>query len=404
MKFTLAILLLALAAPNISQGQQQNQIADPTKVFRVAAPSIVTIMVNADSIKRQGSGVAVGVKYEGKQKLAGTWIATNAHVVSGINLKLNVIETARSWPATVEYLDDGSDLAILYVEGLLLPLLKPYGAKSLETGARVFAIGTPLGLDRSLSEGLVSGVRSRDKVALIQTTAAISPGSSGGALVDEAGRLVGITTFKLREGESLNFAVDATRVEQIQDALAAAALFKAVYLRRVVRAASEEEKDVQYIESNALTKWMLETRRPDGSPTYKWFTNRLLASMQTSNKFWGGNPDFDSFEAEFLATRQKNGVVQANSDSAGSVRLTCKMHATGDGSYQFDLNAFFDPARGTINGLPAKITSEEIVFRTGKDGAFTASVNRFSMRAQISSEVRPNLLNGNCVRIEERKF
>ncbi len=74
-------------------------------------------------------------------------------------------------------------------------------------GERVFTVGSPSGLDNTLGEGIISGLRSRKSQRLVQTTAQISPGSSGGGLFDTAGRLVGITTFMLRDSQSLNFAI-----------------------------------------------------------------------------------------------------------------------------------------------------------------------------------------------------
>ena len=80
------------------------------------------------------------------------------------------------------------------------------------------------------------------------------------------------------------------------------------------------------------------------------------------------------------------------------------MNATSDGSYQFDLAAAFDESKGTVNGRPARVTPDEITFRTGTDGTFSATINRFSLRARVENDVRPNLLTGTCAKLEERKF
>jgi tetratricopeptide (TPR) repeat protein len=77
----------------------------------------------------------------------------------------------------------------------------------LEVGEKVYAIGAPQGLELTLSEGLISGLREYGSARLIQTTAAISPGSSGGGLFDTQARLVGITTFVVKNGQNLNFAL-----------------------------------------------------------------------------------------------------------------------------------------------------------------------------------------------------
>jgi len=84
---------------------------------------------------------------------------------------------------------------------------------SVAVGARVYAIGAPQGLDLTLSDGVVASLRSFEDTKLIQTNAAISPGSSGGGLFDASGRLIGITTFQSRNGQNLNFAVPADWID-----------------------------------------------------------------------------------------------------------------------------------------------------------------------------------------------
>lgn len=112
--------------------------------------------------------------------------------------------------------------------GIVVPLPAPPVAqiaplRSLEIGERVYAIGAPQGLELSLSEGLVSGLRKDDDTTLIQTTAAISKGSSGGGLFDAQGRLVGITTMYLKDSQALNFAVPAELIAGVPRARAPAA-------------------------------------------------------------------------------------------------------------------------------------------------------------------------------------
>ena len=91
--------------------------------------------------------------------------------------------------------------------------LSPAGAvrrfRDLSVGERVYTIGNPSGLSKTLGEGLISGLRVRNDIRYVQTTAQISPGSSGGALVDSKGALVGITTFLLKDAQNLNFAIAA---------------------------------------------------------------------------------------------------------------------------------------------------------------------------------------------------
>lgn len=93
------------------------------------------------------------------------------------------------------------------MEGLSGSCVAVRRSSSLQVGERIYAMGAPKGLELTLSEGLMSGLRDKEGVRIIQTTAPISPGSSGGGLFDVQGKLVGITTFYLAEGQDLNFAL-----------------------------------------------------------------------------------------------------------------------------------------------------------------------------------------------------
>ena len=107
--------------------------------------------------------------------------------------------------------NDERDLCLLFVDELPAPpaaqAVRIGAAKALSIGEEVYAVGAPAGLELSLSRGIVSQLRGafgKRSAPLVQTDAAISPASSGGGLFNQAGELVGITTFKWR-GESLNF-------------------------------------------------------------------------------------------------------------------------------------------------------------------------------------------------------
>ena len=145
-----------------------------------------------------GSGVVTGV---------GT-VITNCHVATASG-SLTVKVGAEQFSASVEVADEEFDLCRLSVLGLTAPAVTIGTAESLKTGQKVYAIGSPQGLELTISDGIVSGMRDLPQGRVIQTTAPISPGSSGGPLVDAYGRLVGIMTFQHRSGQNLNFAVPA---------------------------------------------------------------------------------------------------------------------------------------------------------------------------------------------------
>jgi serine protease Do len=139
-------------------------------------------------------------------------VLTNCHVVGTGKETLRVGDDGQNLTENVELeaADFDADRCVLRVKGLQL---RPIGGvrliSGLEIGEIVYAIGNPHGLRRTISQGLISGVRDLEDARFVQTTAAISPGSSGGGLFDTRGNLVAITTFTLKNSQELNFAVPA---------------------------------------------------------------------------------------------------------------------------------------------------------------------------------------------------
>lgn len=178
----------------------------PSQVFDRVKDSVVvvkTFNVRGENISL-GSGVLLP---SGK-------IGTNCHVVkNGASFQVGggtAFVSATLWGG-----DESKDICLLYAEG---PIAKPArlrSAESLKVGEPVYAIGAPEGLELSLSNGIVSQLRGGPP-PLIQTTAAISHGSSGGGLFDGEGRLVGFTTMYIAGGQNLNFAMPAEWASEIQ--------------------------------------------------------------------------------------------------------------------------------------------------------------------------------------------
>jgi len=116
--------------------------------------------------------------------------------------------------ATVIAVDRKMDLAVIRVNGKKLPFLKLQKAPP-EVGEKVYTIGSPHGLTNTLSDGLVSGLRREGGMTLIQTSAPISHGSSGGPLLNSGGEVLGVTTSGIIKGENLGFAVPAATVSRL---------------------------------------------------------------------------------------------------------------------------------------------------------------------------------------------
>jgi len=144
-------------------------------------------------------------------------VVTNYHVVKGCASLTVLLEGNKTLDvAGIAAVDPDGDLALVKTGGALPAPLQVAAGGLPEVGSRTYAIGNPLGLTNTLSEGLVSGLRKEsDSLTFIQTSAPISPGSSGGPLVDEEGRVLGVTTLCFVAGQNLNFAVQAARIRSL---------------------------------------------------------------------------------------------------------------------------------------------------------------------------------------------
>lgn len=171
-------------------------------LFQSVAPSVVVVLgVDAlGEVVNQGSGVVIDSEV----------VASNCHVLHG-SQRVAVRYQGRHYRAAIKQADIPRDVCTLAVDTLMAPPVRVDAAvgPTVAIGDKVYAVGAPRGLDLSLSDGLVSGFRKDPQGTYIQTTAAISPGSSGGGLFDAKGRLIGLTTRYLADSQQLNFAVPA---------------------------------------------------------------------------------------------------------------------------------------------------------------------------------------------------
>jgi hypothetical protein len=161
-----------------------------------ASGSVVTITTS----NGQGSGVILDRN--------GT-IVTNLHVVRGeTSVSVKLANGDIYDDVTVVDVDVRKDLVILKIKAFGLTTVPLGNSDQVSVGDRVVLIGSPQGLDRTVSDGLISALRDTGLgLRLIQTDAAASPGSSGGGLFNDVGQLIGILSSKLSSGENLNFAI-----------------------------------------------------------------------------------------------------------------------------------------------------------------------------------------------------
>jgi hypothetical protein len=174
---------------------------DGRELFKKLSPSVFVLVAERPEGTAQGSAVAVST----------TELVTNCHVVQGAR-KLTLKQNGQEWHASLARAEPASDRCVVTTSDLPLqpvPGMRSYD--SLEVGEPAYTLGSPVGLELTLGSGIVSGRREEKDARYIQTTAPISPGSSGGGLFDARGNLIGVTTLVLagreRLNQSLNFAI-----------------------------------------------------------------------------------------------------------------------------------------------------------------------------------------------------
>lgn len=223
--------LVFLAVP-AAHAQQTANPDDITNLYRRSQAAIVQV-VTRDSDGRaiaQGSGFFLS---DGR-------VVTNYHVVAG-SAVVELLDSAGKVLGRVskaDALDPKADLAILS------SVVKPRSFLKLATrdpnvGESVVAIGSPQGLSNTVSTGIISGIRVESGRRLFQFTAPISPGSSGGPLLNLSGDVLGVNTLLLLEAQNLNFAVPYDEVERLSKQVPAA-LELASEVRGVSRPATNE--------------------------------------------------------------------------------------------------------------------------------------------------------------------
>jgi len=176
---------------------------DFSQIIEESIPGVVTVRTDIN----QGTGFIISED---------GFVITNAHVLS----QAKKVETwnyeQRVFKTSFVGYDATLDLALLKVLGEFDPL-ELANSDNVDVGEGVVAIGNPLGLQFSVSQGIISGVHRKGPNGLsvyIQTDAALNPGNSGGPLIDSNGKVVGINNFKSASGESLGFALESNQIKQ----------------------------------------------------------------------------------------------------------------------------------------------------------------------------------------------
>ncbi len=171
-----------------------------------AFPSVV-LLVMQDA---NGQPVSLGSGFF----VADGVIVTNLHVVRGASSgQVKLVTQTRTYPITgVVGVNANADIVLLEVRGTNAPALELNQGTDLAVGDVVYAVGNPEGLEGTFSQGIVSGFRGNGAKKLLQITAPISPGSSGGPIINGRGEVVGVAVATFKEGQNLNFAGPASYI------------------------------------------------------------------------------------------------------------------------------------------------------------------------------------------------
>jgi S1-C subfamily serine protease len=214
----LAVVLVSLLLVPFT-ATAENCTEPLSTLFERVSPAVVSIQamkINKAKPQRRfetivGSGVIIDKDGQ---------ILTNAHVVDGAASMSVTLDSGERLPARTMGLDPVLDVALLRTEARgALPAARLGDSSSLRVGDEVVAIGNPVGLDQTMTRGIVSGLNrllpGLSDQPMIQTDAPINPGNSGGPLVDRCGHVVGINTFISEDAQSIGFAVPVNAAKSV---------------------------------------------------------------------------------------------------------------------------------------------------------------------------------------------
>jgi serine protease Do len=205
--------------PGTTQPLTEEQVV--IRVAQQVTPAVVSVTVG------RGSGSGVIVRSDGV-------ILTNNHVVGNAQTVQIGLADGRRVEGRVLGRDPGIDVAVVRVPLQNLPAAPIGDSDFLQPGQLAIAIGNPLGLDRSVTRGVISAVNRSPQgfglEELIQTDAAINPGNSGGPLLDSSGRVVGLNTAIRRDAVGLGFAVPINLANEVAQQILTTGVVRRAYL------------------------------------------------------------------------------------------------------------------------------------------------------------------------------
>ncbi len=217
----LAMLCLAGLAP-MARGVETQPASTPAaantprEIAKRVSPSVVLLVME----DRSGQPLAMGSGFVVREGV----VATNLHVIEGAARGYAKLadQKAKYDIRGIVASDSARDLVLLAVDGLKAASLAVGNSSQVAVGDEVFAVGNPRGLEGTFSAGIVSSIRKRGDDSLLQITAPISPGSSGGPVVNTMGEVIGVAVATFKGGQNLNFAIPSVYVSSLTSTIKAA--------------------------------------------------------------------------------------------------------------------------------------------------------------------------------------
>jgi len=283
-------------------------------VVEAVGPAVVSIGVGRREGALEGAGSGFVIAPDG-------YLLTNSHVVQGAGQIEATFTDGSRWPAALIGLDPATDLAVVRVQAAGLPCAELGEFSSLRAGQLVIAMGNPLGFQSTVSTGVVSALgralRSQEGRLIeniIQHTAPLNPGNSGGPLLDSRGKVIGVNTAIIAMAQGIGFAVPADTARWVVSQLLSYGRVRRAFLgiagrsrpldRRLVRFHNlERDQAVEAVE--------VEKRGPAGQAGLRsgeqivGIAGQPVSSVDDLHRFLGEWPVGQPFRLTFLRGREQ---------------------------------------------------------------------------------------------------
>jgi serine protease Do len=214
-----AVATVPASSPGAVAPTMTAEAFDPEQLYRAVSPAVVTISNRQQSAAR-GSTASLANAGSGVIYDAQGYILTNRHVIDGAQAIAVAVVGGKTVTGTLVGQDPVADIAVVKIDPAAVPAVAAFGDSSLaRSGQHVVAIGSPLEFETSITRGIISGTNRSvgGTDGLLQTDAQISPGNSGGPLVNAQGQVIGITTAtdRTNQTERISFAIPSNYAKRL---------------------------------------------------------------------------------------------------------------------------------------------------------------------------------------------